>query len=215
MASSPASRLIAFDAVKGTPVKHVVPFGQSQLPGVREAGFVQALELNCNTELHDGNSAEFFWNGDQTYPRLWADIRAAQHSITLQMYYNKPGKMADTLSEDLIERARAGVSVCFVDVWGTSGKGSFEALPAGGVKNREVPAVSFARNQNHSAHHFGWCVSTALAERRLGSTKMVRTGARRQWRDSTCGSSGQQSARSSRRRRMWAEASGTSRRPRL
>jgi cardiolipin synthase A/B len=179
------------DAVKGTPIKHVLPFGQGSLPGVRDPGFLQAIELNCGCELHDDNSAEFFWNGDQTYPRLWADLRAAQHSITLQMYYNKPGKMADMLSEILVERARAGVRVMLLyDAWGTSWKKEFfEKLHAGGVETEKFRPISIRalHHINHRAHirvvcidgRIGWTGGFGFDDKWFGNGR-----SKDQWRDS-------------------------------
>src|SRR5688572_12920415 len=114
--------LIGFlDVVRGTPVREVKPFDDGPLPSANEPAFRKTMELLTGTDLLEGNSVEIFWNGDQTYPRLWADLRSAKRSITLQLYYNKPGRMADTLSEILIERARAGVNVRFLyDAFGTS-----------------------------------------------------------------------------------------------
>ena len=64
--------------------------------------------------MQDGNDVEVLVNGDNTYPRLWADLKSARHTITLQMYYGNPGKVADTLKDILIDRARAGVRVLFL-----------------------------------------------------------------------------------------------------
>src|SRR5690242_16132988 len=116
--------LIGFlDVVRGTPVRDVRAFGGGTLPPVDGQAFRNAMELLSRTELVDGNGVEIFWNGDQTYPRLWDDLRDAKRSITLQLYYNKPGRMADQLSEILIDRARAGVAVFFLyDAFGTSFK---------------------------------------------------------------------------------------------
>ena len=50
--------------------------------------------------LAPGNHVEVMLNGDGTYPRLWEDLRSAQRSITLQLYYGAPGRMADTLERD-------------------------------------------------------------------------------------------------------------------
>ena len=70
--------------------------------------------------LAPGNRVEVMLNGDGTYPRLWEDLRSAQRSITLQLYYGAPGRMADTLSEILRERAKAGVRVFVLyDAFGT------------------------------------------------------------------------------------------------
>jgi cardiolipin synthase len=204
------------DAVKGTPITHVVPFGQDKLPGVRDPGFLQAIELNCGAELHDGNTAEFFWNGDQTYPRLWADLRAAKHSITLQMYYNKPGRMADTLSEILIERARAGVHVMLLyDAWGTSWKKEFfEKLHAGGVKTEKFRPISIRalHHINHRAHirvvcidgRIGWTGGFGFDDKWFGNGRT-----KDQWRDSNVRFTGPAvSQLQSAFVACWAEASG-------
>jgi cardiolipin synthase len=61
--------------------------------------------------LAPGNQVEVMLNGDGTYPRLWADLRSAQRSITLQVYYGARGRMADTLLQILRERSKAGVRV--------------------------------------------------------------------------------------------------------
>src|SRR5688572_590563 len=95
--------------VRGTPVRLVMPFGLAELPPVTDPAFCATMELVSRTALVKGNAVEVFWNGDQTYPRMWEDLRAAKRSITLQLYYNKPGRMADMLSEILIAKAKAGV----------------------------------------------------------------------------------------------------------
>jgi cardiolipin synthase len=70
--------------------------------------------------LTPGNRVEVLLNGDDTYPRLWEDLRAAKQSITLQLYYGAPGRMADTLGQILAERAKAGVRVSILhDAFGT------------------------------------------------------------------------------------------------
>ena len=144
------------DAVKGTPVKHVIGFGDVPLPGVREDAFLPSMELACRTELYEGNRAELFWNGDQTYPRLWEDLRSASSSITFQMYWCKPGRMAEQLAEILIERSRAGVDVLMLyDAWGSSWKRHYvERLREGGVRAKKFrPLRLLALNIiNHRAH---------------------------------------------------------------
>ena len=67
--------------------------------------------MTTGTSLSAGNRVELMLNGDGTYERLWADLRSARQSITLQLYYGAPGQMADTLSRILVERAKAGVRV--------------------------------------------------------------------------------------------------------
>ena len=179
------------DAVKGTPVKRVLGFAGEPLPAVRDKAFLPSMELACRTELHEGNNAEFFWNGDGTYPRLWEDLRSAKRSITFQMYWCKPGRMADMLAEILIERARAGVDVLLLyDAWGSSWKRDYlERLRQGGVRARKFrPLHLLALNIiNHRAHirvvcvdgRIGWTGGFGIDDKWFGDGR-----SRGQWRDS-------------------------------
>ena len=123
---------------RGTPVQHVRSVGASSaLPQVGEPRFTRVMELLTQVEVQPGNRAEVFINGDQTYPRLMADLRAAQRSITMQMYYCQPGRMADEMQAMLIERARAGVKVYFLaDAFGAQNLPEewFDAMKAAGVE---------------------------------------------------------------------------------
>jgi cardiolipin synthase len=63
-------------------------------------------------------------NGDGTYTRIWWDLRSATQSITMQMYYAKPGAVADTLAAVLMDRARARVRVLLLlDAFGAQSMG--------------------------------------------------------------------------------------------
>ena len=143
-------------AVKGTPVRDVEALGGSLPPGVREPGFREAIQLVSRTAIAPGHMIEMFANGDETYPRLWADLRAARRSITMQMYYCEKGRMAETLREILIERARAGVAVFFLyDAFGSSvPKEYIEALKAGGVQAEPFRPLGIrgAHKLQHRAH---------------------------------------------------------------
>ena len=99
---------------RGTPVSSVRTFGQAPPPAVMDPLFRRTVDLLAGMTMQPGNNVEVLFNGDQTYPRLWADLRSARHTITLQMYYGNPGKVADTLKNILIERGRAGVRVLFL-----------------------------------------------------------------------------------------------------
>jgi len=99
---------------RGTPVSSVRTFGQAPPPAVMDPLFRRTVDLHAGMTIEPGNNVEVLFNGDQTYPRLWADLRSARHTITLQMYYANPGKAADTLKSILIDRARAGVRVLFL-----------------------------------------------------------------------------------------------------
>jgi cardiolipin synthase len=99
---------------RGTPVSSVRTFGQAPPPSVIDPLFRRTIDLLAGMTMQDGNDVEVLVNGDNTYPRLWADLKSARHTITLQMYYCNPGKVADTLKEILIDRARAGVRILFL-----------------------------------------------------------------------------------------------------
>lgn len=187
--------LLAFiglmSAVKGTPVAHVCGLSRGQALGVRDKGFREAMELVSRTPLFGGNAVTLFCNGNETYPHLWQDLRAAQSSITMQMYYCESGRMAHTLQEILTERARAGVQVRFLyDAFGTSfPKEYIAALEAAGVVTAKFRPLSLlsAYKIQHRAH-----IRVVCVDGRIGYTggfgisdKWFGNGVvKGQWRDS-------------------------------
>lgn len=124
------------DATHGTPVSFVSSRGGKEPAGVDDPLFLDTIEIYTTTPLHDGHEFEIFHNGDETYPRLWADIRAAKRFVAVQMYYCAKGKVADQLHDVLCDRARAGVDVLFLhDAFGSSLKGDYvKSLKAAGVE---------------------------------------------------------------------------------
>ena len=106
---------------RGTPVRTVIAFGdESGPPSVSDTLFARMMELYVNAHIEPGNSVEIMTNGDETYPRLWADLRSATRTITAQFYYCQPGAVADTIAAVVAERARAGVRVLVVlDAFGS------------------------------------------------------------------------------------------------
>ena len=106
---------------RGTPVKAVVAIGKAAgPPAITDSLFSRMMELYTGLDLTSGNAAEEVNNGD-VYTRLWTDLRAAKHTITVQMYYSQPGAVADTMAVVLKERAKAGVRVLFVlDAFGSA-----------------------------------------------------------------------------------------------
>ena len=97
---------------RGTAVQHVRGVGADGVPiGVGERQFPLVATMMTGAWMTSGNRVDVMLNGDGTYPRLWEDLRSAEQSITLQLYYGAPGRMADTLAQILLERAKAGVRV--------------------------------------------------------------------------------------------------------
>lgn len=177
--------------VRGTPVQRVVPFDLEHLPPVTDPAFIATMELISRTALVEGNRVEVFWNGDQTYPPLWKDLKSAKRSITLQLYYCNPGRMADTLSEILIERAGAGVKVLFLyDAFGSSFKKAYlQKLRDAGVRMEAFRPMSLLALQKlqHRAHirvvcvdgRIGWTGGFGIDDKWFGDGR-----SEDQWRDS-------------------------------
>jgi cardiolipin synthase len=105
---------------RGTPVEMVISEGPEGPPAFSDSLFERMFELYTGTHVGGGNRVEQLLNGNGTYPRLWADLRSARSTITVQMYYSMPGAVADTMSVILRERARAGVRVLLLlDAFGS------------------------------------------------------------------------------------------------
>jgi cardiolipin synthase len=122
---------------RGTPVEMVVTEGAGAPPAVTDSLFERMFELYTGTHVAPGNMVEPLLNGIGTYPRLWTDLRSARSTITVQMYYSLPGKVADTLSAVLRERAHAGVRVLLLlDAFGsqTLRKSWADSLRGAGVE---------------------------------------------------------------------------------
>jgi len=107
---------------RGTPVADVSGVdGNRGLPQTDDEQFRSSIELLTGTKLTCGNHAELCLNGDGTYDRLFADLATAKVTITLQMYYCQPGKVADRFADVMRERAKAGVRVLFLlDAFGSA-----------------------------------------------------------------------------------------------
>jgi cardiolipin synthase len=91
-------------------------------PGCDEAHLIRVLGEECQTRLHSGQQVEVLTNGVRFYPAMLAAIREARHSINVEAYIFRPGRIADQIVDALAERARAGVEVRVVlDAIGSSG----------------------------------------------------------------------------------------------
>ena len=177
---------------RGTPVKAVVAIGDREgPPAVTDSLFARTMELYTGLRLTKGNAVRQVNNGD-VYSSLWRDLRAAQRTITVQMYYSQPGAVADTMSAVLRERARAGVRVLFVlDAFGSQNlkKEWADSLRAAGVEIgllRQIHWYSL-HNASDRSHvrvvvvdgKVGYTGGFGLADYWLGDGK-----SKNQWRDS-------------------------------
>jgi cardiolipin synthase A/B len=166
---------------RGTPVARVVTLSDSGPPAVSDSLFERTFELFTGTHIFRDNTVEQALNGNGTYPRLWEDLRAAQHTITVQMYYSLPGKVADTLAAVLRERARAHVRVLLLlDAFGSQhlSKKWFRSLRDAGVEVAKLRQLRWftihdATDRSHVRvvvvdGHVGWTGGFGLADYWLG-----------------------------------------------
>ena len=178
-------------ALKGTPVRAVKSFGRGERPAVGDPAFRDTMEMLIHAQLAHAHSVEIFINGDQTYPRFWDDLRAARESITIQLYYCEPGKMADMFRDILIERSRAGVKILFlVDAFGSAlDKAYMDTLEAAGIGTCVFRPLRVLRANTiqHRSHarvicidgNIGWTGGFGLADKWYGNGRD-----KDQWRDS-------------------------------
>jgi len=142
---------------RGTAVRSVRGVGADGAPvAPTEPAFPLTVAVLTGTPIVAGNRIELALNGDGTYPRLWADLRAARRFITVQMYYAAPGRVADSLGAILAERARAGVKVYLLyDAFGSSLPDAYvERLRSAGVSAAAFRPLRFknlwiVQNRSH------------------------------------------------------------------
>ena len=120
------------------PVKSVIAEGDKDgPPSIEDPLFTRSIELFTGTHIDVGNSVQILLNGDGTYPQLWKDLASAQRTITVQMYYSQPGKVADSMAKYLVDRAQNNVRVLLLmDAFGSQPlkKKWVEKVRAGGVE---------------------------------------------------------------------------------
>jgi cardiolipin synthase len=174
----------------GSHISHLQGVG-SAAPQVGDPLFTRTMEVFTGTHLTDGNHVTVLLNGEQTYPAIWKELRGARQTITIQMYYFEPGKIGDTLSVILQERARAGVSVhLLTDAFGAQHitTGYLDTLRAAGVHTavfRPVHWYEMQKLQNRSHDRVvvvdgrvGFTGGFGIADKWLGNGH-----SKDQWRD--------------------------------
>jgi cardiolipin synthase len=107
---------------RGTAVHRVRAIGGEAAPvAPAEPAFPMTVAVLVGAPMAGGNRIEIALDGDGTFPRLWTDLRSARRSITVQLYYAAPGRVADTLAGILRERAASGVAVWLLyDAFGSA-----------------------------------------------------------------------------------------------
>lgn len=167
---------------RGTAVRHVQGVAADGVViSVGDPEFPLMATMATGAWLAPGNRIEVTQNGDGTFPRLWEDLRRARQSITLQVYYGAPGRMADTLTGILTERARAGVRVFVLyDAFGTVDipPAHRDALRSSGVvvepfRPIRLSTLHLAQNRSHVRgividSRIGWTGGFGIDDKWLG-----------------------------------------------
>jgi cardiolipin synthase len=206
-------------STRGTPITSVRNVGdEAGAPAIADERFLPTVELLTRANLMDGNALEVMINGDQSYPRLFDDLRSARRSITLQFYYMNPGVLADSVKKTVIERAHAGVRVLFLhDAFGSQNlaSGYLDSLRDGGVEVATFrPVHWYSLHKAQSRSHIrvvavdgaiGWTGGFGIDDKWLGDGRTNGS-----WRDTNIRFQGPavmqlQAAFAS----GWAEATGT------
>jgi cardiolipin synthase A/B len=105
----------ALDATRGVPVEAITSGASARgLPSPADTAFGRVIASLGEASLATDGGVEILIDGEETFGRLFGDLRSARASITFQMYYCDHGHVADTLASILAERARSGVRVRFL-----------------------------------------------------------------------------------------------------
>src|SRR5207247_9925900 len=78
-----------------TPVRSVIAEGdKGGPPSITDPLFARSMELFTGAHIEPGNNVQILLDGNGTYPQLWKDLASAQQTITVQLYYCRPGAEA-------------------------------------------------------------------------------------------------------------------------
>ncbi len=104
---------------------------------VDDPSFRRSMDT-MGTAMVGGNEAELLKNGDQIFPAMTRDIRAAKKTVNLETYIFQPDRAGRQFADAMIEAAKRGVEVRFlVDGWGSKLKGLKAELEKAGVHVRK------------------------------------------------------------------------------
>ena len=145
--------------VRGTPVHIVLAEGDGEgPPAASDTLFANTMELYTGTHITPGNLVTELLNGDGIYPVLFRDIDAARQTITMQMYYSQPGRVADEVQRRLMAAARRKVRVkLLLDAFGSQNLSDEwrDSLRAAGAEVQDLRPLRWYRfheatNRSHA-----------------------------------------------------------------
>ena len=132
-----AATLMALLSHLLTPRSQPPRFGLEHEFAVNSTEFLATVVGATGVPFIAGNAFEVLNNGDAFYPRMLADIRAAQVSVAIEAYIYWAGEVGAEFAAALAERATAGVRVMvLLDAVGSSdiGDDTLATLEDGGCR---------------------------------------------------------------------------------
>ena len=117
----------------------VAPLRMANLPRPDAPGFAPTVASLSSSLMARGRTTGFWYRVDEIYAARLAAVRSAKRTVHFETYFMTPGKRADAFAQALMERARAGVRVCFIaDAQGTLGmpRAYWKRLRVAGVEVR-------------------------------------------------------------------------------
>lgn len=78
---------------------------------VGEPSFFRTIEAHTDAPIVGGNRIEVLLNGNETFPAMLRDIRAAKSTITFAQYLYEGGSIAGDIAQAFADRCRVGVKV--------------------------------------------------------------------------------------------------------
>ena len=82
-----------------------------QIPEISlgESTFFPTIEAHTDAPITAGNRIDVLLNGDETFPIMLRDIKAAKSTITFAQYLFEGGTLATEFAQAFAERCRAGI----------------------------------------------------------------------------------------------------------
>ena len=84
LALAPLAALGLQHLFRSTPTLREAP-SHGAGPGAADSDFPAWVEAFTGATFREGNRVEVLLDGDELFPRLWADLEAAQHTIDFQI----------------------------------------------------------------------------------------------------------------------------------
>ncbi|HET7452839.1 MAG TPA: phospholipase D-like domain-containing protein, partial [Thermoanaerobaculia bacterium] len=104
--------------------------------GVADPQFRRSLDT-MNSMVIGGNDAKLLENGDEIFPAMTGDIRAAKATVNLESYIFQPDEAGRQFAAAMIDAAKRGVEVrLLIDDYGSTLGDLEEPLKQAGVKVR-------------------------------------------------------------------------------